>query len=275
MTNFETLKIYVKAQLQKIVSLELEMNQKISDCKFTTISGNKFFVGAEIWAAKKRAIQDDYNARIKAIHDEIAAKLDAAQKEANQEYYAAIPRPDAEERAEIASLIREYNNSDAPDKELAFVAERDFHIENETRMARIYIFAGKELGITKAKAENHAEGGTAEDQRMNAIHMATANITACAKLEQDELLLKIAPAMKDAQDHIDMVIDARRFYAIFDLLAIQEKAIYLTPENFRQDGAYSSWDEVRATQIAIKNRLFEMGADPAMDLYTFVNSDLQ
>lgn len=272
MTNFdfETLKMYVKYQLQKIVILELEKNQKISDCEFTTISGNKFYVGDEIWGAKKRAIQDDYNARIKAIHDEIAAKLDAAQKEANQEYYAAVPRPDAEERAEVASLIREYNNSDAPKKELDFIAEWDFHIENETRMARIYIFAGKELGITKAKAENYAE-----DQRMNAIHMATGNITACAKLEQDELLLKIAPAMKDAQNHIDMVIDARRFYAIFDLLAVQEKAIYLTPENFKHDGTYSSWDEVRATQIAIKNRLFEMGADPAMDLYTFVNSDLQ
>lgn len=275
MTNFETLKAYVKAQLQKIMNLEIEMNQKIADCKYTVISGNKFFVGAEIWAAKKRAIQDDYTARIKAVHDEIAATLDTAQKEGNQEYYSAVPRPNADERAEIESLIREYNNSDEPNKELNFVAERDFHIENETRMARIYVFAGKELGITKVKAENHMEGGTAEDQRLNAIHMVTANITACAKLEQDELLLKIAPAMKKAQDHIDMVVDARRFYAIYDLLAIQEKAIYLTPENFRQDGTYSSWDEVRATQIAIKNRLFEMGADPAMDLYTFINSDLK
>jgi len=271
MVKIENLKAYVKAQLQKVVSLELEKNQKIAACKYTEISGNKFFVGGEVWAAKKKAIQEEYDTRIKAIHDEIATTLDDAQKAANQEYAAAIPHPTADEYAEIQSMIYRYTHSESVNKEREFIEQRDFHIENETRLARVYVFAGRDLGISKAKSENRL----IMDQTIRAINMSTANITAVAELEQDELLMKISPAMGTAQDHIDLVVDARRFYTIFELLALQEKAILLTPENFRQAGTYSSWDEVKATQIAIKNRLFEMGADPGLEMYAFINSELQ
>ena len=271
MTNFETLKDYVKGQLQKIVSLELEKNQKIADCRYTVIRGTRYEESGEVWAAKKRDIQDEYTARIQSIHTEIAAKLDAAQKAANQEYANAIPHPTADEYAEIQSLIYRYTHSEKPNKEREFIEQRDFNVENETRLARIYIFAGRDLGISKAKSENRL----IMDQTIKAINMSTANITAVAEMEQDELLMKISPAMSTAQDHIDMVVEARRFYAIFELLALQEKAVLLTPENFRQAGTYSSWTEVRVTLISIKNRLFELGANPNMDMYAFINSDLQ
>lgn len=271
MTNYSTLKNYVKTQLQAIVTLEIEKNQKIADCKYTVISGNKFFVGAEVWAAKKKEIQTSYDARIRAIHDEIASTLDTAQKEANQEYAEAVPRPTADEYAEVQSLIYRYTHSDKPNKEREFIEQRDFHMDNETRLARIYVFAGRDLGISKADAENKA----ITDRMIRSINQSTSNIAAITELEQDELLFRLAPAMRTAQDHIDLVVDARRFYAIFELLSVQEKAINMTPENFRADGTYSSWNEVKAAQIAVKNRLFEMGADPAMDLVAFVNSDLQ
>lgn len=278
MTDFEKLKAQVKAQLQKIVNLEMAKYKEIADCKYTTIQGNKFFVGAEIWAAKKQAIRDTYDTKIKAAHDEIAALLDAAQKEANQEYAAAVPRPTADEWPEIQSMIQRYNNSTEPNKEREFIEQRDFHVENETRLARIYIFAGRDLGITKANADANAVSTDAlayEDQRLQAIHRATANITACIKLEEEELLLKIAPAMRTAQDHIDAVMDARRFYGVFEMLALQEKMRDMNPENFRASGMFTSYEEVKAARIAAKNRLFEMGADPDMDLVVFVNSDLQ
>lgn len=268
--NFDTLKATIKSQLQRIAKLEIEKQQKMADCKFTTISGNKLFVGAEVWAAKKNEIQAEYDALIKSIHDSIFAKLDEAQKAANQEYAAAIPRPTADEYAEVQSLIYRYTHSDNANKEREFVEQRDFHIQNETRLARIYVFAGRDLGISKA----HADNSLITDQMIRAINMSTSNITAIAELEQDELLMMLSPAMKTAQDHIDMVVDARRFYAIYELLALQEKTRDLNPDNFRHAGTYTSWDEVRATRISIKNRLFEMSADPSMDLITFINSDL-
>lgn len=267
MTNFENLKTQVKAQLQKVVALEMAKHNEIANCKYTEISGNRFFVGAEIWAAKKRAIQDNYDGQIKAVHNKIAAMLDAAQKDANQEYAAAIPRPTADEWPEIQSMIQRYQNSTEPNKERDFIEQRDFHIENETRLARIYIFAGRDLGITKANASVNAV-----DQRIQAIHRATVNITACVKLEEEELLLKIAPALQTAQDHIDMVLDARRFYAIFEMLALQDQMRDMNPDNFRGAGMFTSWEEVKISRIAVKNRLFEMGANPDMDLVIFVNS---
>lgn len=270
MTKFENLKAYVKAQLQKIVNLELEKNQKIADCKYTTISGNKFFVGAEIWAEKKKEIQADYESRIKAIHDEIASTLDSAQKEANQEYASAMPHPTADEYAEVQSMIYRYTHSDKPNKEREFIEQRDFHLENETRLARIYVFAGRDLGISKADAENKLIA----DRMVRAVNTVTSDITAVADIEQDEYLNKLAPTMETALNHIDMVVDARRFYSIFSVLALQEKAILLTPENFHYDGTYSSWNEVQAAMIGFKNRLFEMGADPGMDLHTFIGVNL-
>ena len=273
MTDFENLKSQIKTRLQKIVNLEIAKYKEIADCKYTEISGNRFFVGAEIWAAKKRAIQDSYNEKIKSIHDEIAAMLDAAQKAANQEYAAAVPRPTADEWPEIQSMIQRYQNSTDPSKERDFIEQRDFHVENETRLARIYVFAARDLGITKANAG--ANAGTSEEQRLQAIHRATANITACVKLEEEELLLKIAPALQTAQDHIDLVLDARRFYAIFEMLALQEQMRDMNQDNFSHSGMFTSWDEVKAGRIAIKNRLFEMGANPDMDLVIFVNSEGQ
>lgn len=276
MTDFEKLKAQVKAQLQKIVNLEMAKYKEIADCKYTTIQGNRFFVGAEIWAAKKQAIRDSYDEKIKAAHDEIAALLNTAQKEANQEYAAAIPRPTADEWAEIQSMIQRYNNSTEPNKEREFIEQRDFHVENETRLARIYIFAGRDLGITKANADANnisADVLAYDDQRLQAIHRATANITACIKLEEEALLLKIAPAIQTAQDHIDAVMEARRFYGVFEMLALQEKMRDMNPDNFREAGMFSSWEEVKVNRIAVKNRLFEMGADPNMDLVVFVNSD--
>lgn len=269
MTDFANLKTKIQAQLRKIVNLEMEKHRAIADCKYTTISGNRFFVGAEIWTAKKRAIQDDYDAKIKAIHYEISTMLDAAQKAANQEYAAAIPHPTADEWPEIQSMIQRYQNSTDPNREREFIEQRDFHVENETRLARIYVFAGRDLGITQANANIY------EDQRLQAIHRATANITACIRLEEEELLLKIAPAMRTAQDHIDMVLDARRFYAIFEMLALQDQMRDMNQDTFSHSGMFSSWDEVKAARIAVKNRLFEMGANPEMDLVIFVNSEGQ
>lgn len=271
MTDFVNLKAQVKTRLQKIANLELAKYQAIAGCKYTTISGNRLFVGAEVWAAKKKAIQEQYDGQIKALHDEITAMLDAAQKAANQEYAAATPHPTADEWPEIQSMIQRYQNSTDPNKERGFLEQRDFHIENETRLARIYVFAGRDLGITKATALP-AGAVTYGDQRIQAIHRATADITACVKLEEEELLVKIAPAMQKAQDHIDMVLDARRFYAIFEMLALQEKLQGLTPENFSEAGMFANWGEVQIERIAIKNRLFEMGANPDMDLVIFVNS---
>ncbi len=278
MTDFANLKNKIRTQLQKVVKLEIEKHNAIADCKYTTINGNRFFVGAEIWAAKKKAIQDQYDGQIKAIHDEISAMLDAAQKEANQEYAAAIPHPTADEWPEIQSMIQRYQNSTDPNREREFIEQRDFHVENETRLARIYIFAGRDLGITKANADaNAVTPGTVsyDDRRLQAIHRATANITACVKLEEEELLLKIAPAMQTAQDHIDMVMDARRFYAIYEMLALQDQMRDMNPDNFRHSGMFTSWEEVKAGRIAVKNRLFEMGANPEMDLVIFVNSEGQ
>ncbi len=246
MTNFANLKAEIRTQLQKVVNLEIEKHNAIADCKYTTVNGNRFFVGAEIWAAKKKAIQDQYDGQIKAIHDEISAMLDAAQKEANQEYAAAIPHPTADEWPEIQSMIQRYQNSTDPNREREFIEQRDFHIENETRLARIYVFAGRDLGITKANANTY------EDQRLQAIHRATANITACVKLEEEELLLKIAPAMQTAQDHIDMVMDARRFYAIYEMLALQDQMRDMNPDNFRHSGMFTSWEEVKAGGSQLK-----------------------
>lgn len=275
MTNYETLKAQVKTQLQKIVDLELAKNTAIADCKYTDVSGSRFFVGAEIWAAKKKAIQDEFDGKIKAIHDEIASLLDAAQKTANQEYAAAVPRPTAEEWPEIQSMIQRYQNSAEPNKKRTFVEQRDFHIENETRLARIYVFAGRDLGITKAAMADgvSSEIPTVDAVQMQAIHRVTANITRCIQLEEEELLLKIAPALKTAQDHIDSVMGARRFYAIYEMLALQEQMRDMNPDNFSHDGMFSSWDEVKAGRIAVKNRLFEMGANPNMDLATFVGAE--
>lgn len=266
MTDFNSLKAQVKTRLQKIVNLEMAKHKAIADCKYTVVSGQQFFVGAELWAAKKKAIQDQYDGQIKAIHDEISAMLDAAQKTANQEYAAAIPRPTADEWPEIQSMIQRYQLSTDPNKEKEFVAQRDFHVENETRLARIYVFAGRDLGITKATLSNAI---CHEDQWIQAIHRATANITACVKLEEEELLLKIAPAMQTAQDHIDMVLDARRFYAIFEMLALQDQMRDMNPDTFRHSGMFTSWEEVKAARIATKNRLFEMGANPDMDFGGF------
>ena len=272
MTNFETLKAYVKAQLQKVVQLETEKVQQIDAAKYTVISGNRLYVGGEVWAAKKKEIQDRYDARIKAVHDEITAALDAAQKDANKEYANAIPRPTADEWLEIQSMIQRYQNSDDPHKEADFIRERDFNIENETRLARIYVFAGRDLGITKADADANADSN--HDRFMEAVHRTTANVAACVKLEQEELLLKIAPAMETAQAHIDAVIDARRFYGIFEQLALQNQMRELTPANFAESGmGYSTWEQVQAARIGIKNRLFEMGADPEMDLVVFLNTN--
>ena len=58
MTNFDTLMAYVKAQLQKIDQLEKEMVQAIADAEYVTIGGNRLYVGAEVYAAKKKEIQD-------------------------------------------------------------------------------------------------------------------------------------------------------------------------------------------------------------------------
>lgn len=193
--------------------------------------------------------------------------LDAAQKAANQEYANATPRPTADEWPEIQSMIQRYQNSTDANKEREFIAQRDFHVEDETRLARIYVFAGRDLGITQANANTY------EDQRLQAIHRAIANITACIWLEEEELLLKIAPAMQTAQDRIDMVLDARRFYAIYEMLALQDQMRSLTPDNFSHAGMFTAWAEVKAGQIAVKNRLFEMGANPDMDLVVFVNSE--
>lgn len=271
MTDFVNLKTKIKAQLQKIVNLEMAKYKAISDCKYTVVSGKQFFVGAELWAAKKKAIQDQYDGQIKAIHDEISAMLDAAQKVANQEYAAAIPHPTGDEWPEIQSMIQRYQLSNDPNKEREFIAQRDFHVENETRLARIYVFAGRDLGIAKAAVSNM---GVHEDQWMKAVHQATIKITACVKLEEEELLLKIAPAMQTAQDHIDMVLDARRFYAIFEMLALQDQMRDMNPDTFRHSGMFTSWEEVKAARIATKNRLFEMGANPDMDLVVFVNSEV-
>lgn len=274
MTNYENLKAQVKTRLQKIANLEIKKHEEIARCKYTTISGNRFFVGAEIWAAKKQAIQEEFDGKIKAIHDEITAILDAAQKAANQEYAAAIPHPTANEWPEIQSMIQRYQNSNDPNKEKEFLEQRDFHVQNETRLARIYVFAGRDLGITKAAMSDGVspEVPTVDAVQMQAIHRATADITACIKLEEEELLLKIAPAMQTAQDHIDMVLDVRRFYAIFEMLALQEKLQGLTPDNFREAGMFTSWNEVKAARIAAKNRLFEMGTNPDTDLVVFINN---
>ena len=47
----------------------------------------------------------------------------------------------------------------------------------------------------------------------------------------------------------------------------------MNPNNFSHSGMFTSWDEVKAGRIAIKNRLFEMGANPDMDLVIFINSE--
>ena len=137
MTNFDTLMAYVKAQLQKIDQLEKEMVQAIADAEYVTIGGNRLYVGAEVYAAKKKEIQDQYRALIEAVHAEIQQKLDVAQKEANQEYVAAMPRLTADERAEVNAMIQEYKDSDDPQKERNFIAERDFHLKNETVLAKV------------------------------------------------------------------------------------------------------------------------------------------
>lgn len=271
MTDFEKLKAYVKKQLQKIVDLEKAKAVAIDNAQYTTISGNRLYVGAEIFAAKKKEIQAAYDAQIEAVHADIQAALDQAQKEANQEYYNVRPHPTADERAEMEGLIRAYNNSADPNKERAFIQERDFHMENETRLARVYVFAGIELQITSAEA---GVPGIGNDRFLAAIHSATYGITDAAATEHEELLFRLAPALKTAQDHIDMVVDARRFYGIFNQLSMKDKLIDATPDNFRHYG-YSSWDAVMANRASVKRKLFEMGADPNMNLVTFINSDLK
>lgn len=274
MTNFDTLKAYVQAQLQKIIRLEQEKLQKIAGVHdYTMIGGTVIPLTAEQIATAKKAVQDEYDDRIRAVHDQIAATLDAAQKEANQEYANAVPRPTADEWREIQSMIERYKNSDDPHKEADFIEQRDFNIENETRLARIFVFAGRDLGITKTNAD--ANAASDYDRMLDAVHRTTGNITAAVKLEQEELLIKIAPAMQTAQNHIDAVIDARRFYGIFKELALQEQLRELTPWNFEHFGTYSTWQQVQVERIAVTNRLFEMGADPNMDLVIFVNSALQ
>lgn len=269
MTNFDTLMAYVKAQLQKIDQLEKEMVQAIADAEYVTISGNRLYVGAEVYAAKKKEIQDQYRALIEAVHAEIQQKLDVAQKEANQEYVAAMPRLTADERAEVNAMIQEYKDSDDPQKERNFIAERDFHLKNETVLAKVYVFAGKEMGI------GTVESGTPHpDQFMEAIHRATQGITRSVKLEQEQLMIQLAPAMQMAQEHIDTVIEARRFYGAFGLLSMQNHLMELNPDNFQHFG-YRNWDEVMAQRISIKGRLYDMGIDPNQSLVAFVGSNLQ
>ncbi len=268
MTNFENLKDYVKGQLRRIVDLERAMAVEIDNARYTTIGGNRLLVGPEIYAAKKEEIRATYTAKIEAIHSEIQATLDKAQKEANQEYYNVKPHPTADERAEMEGLIRAYNNSADPNKERAFIQERDFHLENETRLARIYVFAGIELQITSAEAS------IPDDRFLAAIHSTTYGIADSVQVEHEELLYRIAPAMKTAQGHVDMVVDARRFYGIFNQLSLQAKLVDATPDNFRHFGYYS-WEETMANRASIKRKLFEMGADPNMALVTFINSELQ
>lgn len=274
MTNFDALKSNVQAQLQKIIRLEQEKLQKIAAVRdYTVISGSKITLSAEQVATAKKAIQDEYAVRIAAIHDQISATLNVAQMDANREYADAIPRPTADEWREVQSMIERYKNSDDPHKEADFIKERDFNIENGTRLARIYVFAGRDLGITKTGMD--AANEARYSQMLDAIYRATNDIAACVKLEQEELLINIAPAMKTAQDHIDTVIDSRRFYAIFKELALQDQLRELTPWNFAHAGIYSTWDQVQLARIGITNRLFEMGADPNMDLVIFVDSGLK
>ena len=102
----------------------------------------------------------------------------------------------------------------------------------------------------------------------------TQGITRSVKLEQEQLMIQLAPAMQMAQEHIDTVIEARRFYGAFGLLSMQNHLMELNPDNFQHFG-YRNWDEVMAQRISIKGRLYDMGIDPNQSLVAFVGSNLQ
>ena len=220
MINFDTLGTYVKSKLQEIVNLQKAMADAMENAKYIVVGGNKFAVDQMTLTKVLKQIQSDYMTKINNIHAEIAAQLAAAQKTAYQEKVSKMPRPTADERGEIADLIRTFEHSDDTQKVQQFITDRDFHLENETRLARIYVFAGKELGITKAGGQmtpKATDVTDAEQDMLERISQKTNNIGTLTKLEQDELLIRISPDMKTAQAHVDTVADVKRFYEIFQL----------------------------------------------------------
>lgn len=271
--NYTMLPAYVINQAKNIITRQLTMrNDLITIDQATQTSrtiGQISIVEAitpEMREQTKQSVFNGYRADVQKIFDGTKDALDTMRKAAIQEYYKAKPRPTDIERGEILSLVKEYRDSDEPNKEQAFKERRTYHIQNETVEAMIYILASKELGIgvdpsefdveisefnygidipempvvqevsglvpLNPKAFYATENGkvlkTIQDETARAAkiqrqiaqneqyiqtHMMNS-IDPAIQFQTDQLLMKLCPALKSAQFHIDCVIEAERLFEI-------------------------------------------------------------
>lgn len=135
--------------IEKMLELENEKNEKVKKALskgfYEIAAGIQVATTPERNAADANAIRDAYNQKIAIIQEELQQKVNAAEKEANQDYYKALRTPTADERAEINRIITVYDNSQAMQRDSDFAMQRDFHLKNETIKAFVYCMASSEI----------------------------------------------------------------------------------------------------------------------------------
>lgn len=272
--NYTLLPAYVINQAKNIITRQITMrNDLITIDQATQTSrtiGQISIVEAitpEMRAKTKQSVFNGYRADVQKTLNSTKETLDTMRKAAIQEYYKAKPRPTDIERGEILSLVKEYRDSNEPNKEQTFKERRTYHIQNETVEALIYILAGKELGIGVDPSEFEIEmpkfnygiavpapsavqevsiadqfKGTdmgralkihkeieraAKVQRQIEQHekyfqsrINDHKIDPAIQFQTDQLLMKLCPALKSAQFHIDCVTEAER---LFEILGFVDK----------------------------------------------------
>lgn len=271
--NYTMLPAYVVNQAKNLITRQLAMRNDLITIDQATQTRRTIGrvaivenITPEMRTQAKQNVFSNYRADIQKLLEGTKDTLDTMRKAAIQEYYKAKPRPSDIERGEILSLVKEYRDSNEPNKEQAFKERRTYHIQNETVEAMIYILASKELGIGVDPSEFDVEipefdygidipempvvqeaGGLVplnpeafyQSEQGKKLKAVQAERTRAAKVQHqiernqqyiqthmmnsidpaiqfqtDQLLMKLCPAFKTAQFHLDCVIEAERLFEI-------------------------------------------------------------
>jgi len=300
--NYATVADHVKNMMR--AALEIERNKEAEiqaalamETHTQIIGGRRFTyqLTPENRATIVEEIRREDDAKLQTIRDGVASDLDALNKQVTQEFYAVYPRPTDVERGEILSIVREYQSSEAPDKLQNFINERNHHIENETVMAISYIFAGKELGIgvdwdfTVSDSDVPMDGfvepspGSAapsvvsimrqdyiakKKQEMTKNMQAKIPTDAAARLKYDteQLIMKINPELKVAQENYDHVIEAKR---VFDILTLLCRRAELAPTATSPNSSVNT-DAMKMERLVITDKLVKLAANPNITVDDFL-----
>lgn len=217
------IKQYTEKTLEKVLELEEEKNEKITDLK-SMVGKKQYVLQGQIRVESTITEEDvqkqieevntEYSKKVEPVLEELMQMISDSEKEAKQEYYGAEPVATAEQRMIATDIVKDYkeDKNNGLNKDKLFMEALEDHVENQTVKALPYILSYKDL-VPEADIEPY--------------------------------LIRIAPDMVAAKEYMQDVESANALFRMYQL---------------RQEAKKPGLTNI--DRISIKRQFYELGGNP-------------